>query len=139
MSNTTIDLVLTNYDDVIVDILSDEQISDHRILKLENLNSKFTEYQEVVIKNYSNYSKRKIQNELMQVNWIEVSNLDINSKIDVLINSIKGAVLKLVSEKVIKIKNKNELFDKELKREKDLIKNFLQRAHFTKEEEDWLA
>jgi Reverse transcriptase (RNA-dependent DNA polymerase)/Endonuclease-reverse transcriptase len=122
-SETLIDLVLTNQRTLEVIVSKPDKISDHETLKIfsDATNSKIEEEKEIFC--WKNYSKENLHKELRKFDWTGFQFLGINEKAKIIHDSLTVSVNNLVTVKKIKIKNKNEWYNNQLKQLKNQVNN----------------
>lgn len=127
-SATLIDLCITNVKHANALVVSDDQISDHKILNvsISGINIKNSICKKN-IKVWQNYSQQNLLNEIKMWTgmWFDIQNDSVNNKMNWLTENLKNSVNKLITIKTVSVKN-NFFFDKELevmrKKKNDLYK-----------------
>lgn len=136
-SETLIDLIITNSNKIIVNVLSSPKITDHNIIAVKFKNKKYLKDNEKTIKTFVKYNKDYFCEELNKINWEAIKQQNFTNMCisfsDVLINCIN----KMKVNKTIKIKDDNKWYSYDLYKqqtERDLCYNkFL----WTKSDTDW--
>lgn len=115
LSQTKIDLLFTNNDNVSCAPLPEEKISDHETIEVNIINkkSKFRSVEKTII-SWENYTPQNLIELLHRVNWGQWFQADIEGRVIFMQEILIEAVRNLTSEKTIKVKTKNKWYDREL-------------------------
>lgn len=104
-SKSLIDYVISNNYMLKYKFLVNEKISDHETISFSLNTSLQPKNKSKAITKLVNYSDEKFKNNLLNVNWNDCINMDVNQKANFVINNIKNSLDEFV--KTVEIKNKN--------------------------------
>lgn len=136
-SETKIDFVITNYQDIKVEVCDINRISDHAIIRVFNIK---IEKPRQCINTYHKYSKVKFIDMLKTVNWQEIEKMNFETMCEKFVNAIKKSVLNLSVTTTNRFNNNNnslKWYNNDLKILKDKSRSQLQKAKITKVLTDW--
>lgn len=111
-SATTIDLCLTNIYGAKCTVSDDNQISDHKILKIQMVGRKITHtLKPKFIKSWKGYSSEKMWEKIDE--WPQIDDsLSVNDRTELLMNNINEGAGSLIERK--KVKSDEDFYDSEL-------------------------
>lgn len=114
---TLIDLVITNDFDLNVNVLVNNNISDHETLGLYNNNYSDTNSDDSIsILSWKKYSQHELIRKLSyKINWTGLRNADVNSSAFILNTALIESVSELTEQKQIKVKDNQMWYTSELK------------------------
>ena len=114
-SQTKIDLLYTNSNDVTCKKLTNFQISDHETIHFNiNINREFQMRESVKILSWSSYNPDALLHFLRYCYFGNFREIDLDSKVELVKNNIINVMHNLITEKEIKVKIMNKWYDEEL-------------------------
>lgn len=132
---TLIDYVISNMDDLNVNVLLDDKISDHSTIIFEVKNRVIKK--DVTVTKLSGYTKEAFINNLIQVEWSKSIGMSVNDKANFLTDSLKSCLSDFV--KTVKInKNDKVWYTPSLHRQRIETGEAYKKAYYSYDPMDWI-